>query len=121
MDRVCSGHWQATMRARPPLERRPLYSPLSAHPQGHLEMWVDILTPEQAAEVPPIEIAPPEPMAFELRVICWQVRPSPAPNLAPTLTLALALTPLTLIPRGAPTLTLGLALTRLPLISGGAL
>ena len=48
MDRVCSGVWQDTMRARPPLERRPLYSPLSAHPQGHLEMWVDILTPEQA-------------------------------------------------------------------------
>ena len=82
----------------------------------------DTLTREQAAEVPPIEIAPPEPMGFELRVICWQVRPSPAPNLARTLTLARARTPLTLLPpRGAPTLTLGLALTRPPLIPGGAL
>ena len=73
MDRTSSPTWAETMQSRPPLERRSLYSPLSRRPQGHLEMWVDILTPEAAAEHPePIDIAPPQPTEWELRVICWQ-------------------------------------------------
>ena len=74
MDRCWSEHWQKEMRARPPLERRSLYNNHSNHPQGHLEMWVDLLTPEQAAEQPPIDIEPGPPLDLELRVVCWEAQ-----------------------------------------------
>lgn len=54
-----------------PIETRALWSPVSSNPQGSLEMWVDILTEEEAARTPPIKIGPPPPLTFELRVIVW--------------------------------------------------
>ena len=74
MDRCWSERWQKEMRARPPLERRSLYCNQSSHPQGHLEMWVDLLTPEQAAEQPSIDIEPGPPLDLELRVVCWEAQ-----------------------------------------------
>ncbi len=32
-------------------------------------MWIDIMTPEEASANPPEEIKPPEPAAYELRVL----------------------------------------------------
>ena len=72
MDRAWSPSWQRDHRKRPPLERRSLRSRHSNHPQGYLEMWVDILTTDQAAKSPPIEIAPAPPIECELRVIVWE-------------------------------------------------
>jgi len=34
-------------------------------------MWVEILTPAQAAKTPKTPIAPPQPMPFELRIVVW--------------------------------------------------
>ena len=58
-DRVFSPTWQGMQVAPTPVEGRPLYA-LSKHPQGQLEMWVDVLTPEQAAASPMFIAPPPE-------------------------------------------------------------
>jgi len=56
------------------LERRTLRTKTSSHPQGKLEMWIEILTPEQAKKQPMEIIKPPPPTPFELRVIVWGTR-----------------------------------------------
>ena len=73
-DRVCCPMWQMDMSARPPVEWRSLYSQLSRNPQGLLECWVDILPPEVAQANPMVEIKPPPPQEWELRVICWKAK-----------------------------------------------
>jgi len=70
-DRVFSERWKRDLSACPPVEWRNLYSPLSKHPQGMLEMWVDILDPRAGDLPPPIDIAPPPVQKWELRVIVW--------------------------------------------------
>jgi len=72
-DRIFSERWKRDLQSCPPVEWRNLYSPLSKHPQGQLEMWVDILDPSEGVEtIPPqIDIAPPPPQKWELRVIVW--------------------------------------------------
>ncbi|RLO09267.1 hypothetical protein DYB28_001205, partial [Aphanomyces astaci] len=42
------------------------------HPQGSLQLWVDILTPAQAALYEPVNIEPPPPQKFEIRVVIWR-------------------------------------------------
>ena len=65
--------WAQQMARKPPVEYRPLRSPLSSLPQGTLELWVDILRKEEAVERPPFNIAPPPEQRWELRVICGKV------------------------------------------------
>eukprot|EP00727_Mastigamoeba_balamuthi_P006292 m51a1_g2283 putative C-tail anchored protein (1298) ;mRNA; r:389989-394502 len=68
--RYASQGWR-DMGALKPVENRTLWNPTSSTPQGHLEMWVDIMTEEEAARVPALHIGPPPPMNFELRVTVW--------------------------------------------------
>ncbi|EQC32228.1 hypothetical protein SDRG_09979 [Saprolegnia diclina VS20] len=55
-----------------PIEYRPLWTGKEATSQGTLQLWVDILTPSQAAIYEPIDIAPPPPKKFEVRVVIWK-------------------------------------------------
>ena len=60
-----------------PVEMRTLRTPLSKMSQGKVELWVEMMTPEEARQVPMLDIKPPPPEEFELRVIVWktEVRP----------------------------------------------
>ncbi|OQR94853.1 dysferlin-like protein [Achlya hypogyna] len=55
-----------------PIEYRPLWTGTESTSQGTLQLWVDILTPPQAALFEPIDIAPPPPKKFEVRVVIWK-------------------------------------------------
>lgn len=87
-----------------PVENRSLWSPLFASPQacseccrctfahamhgsvkkscwssffplqGSLDMWLDIFTHAEALTCPPIDIRPPPPEDFEVRLIIWQTK-----------------------------------------------
>jgi len=57
-----------------PVEIRPLYTPSQQQPQGHVELWVDILAANEAGVFPPDDIALPPPKKFEVRVVVWQAR-----------------------------------------------
>ena len=63
--------------ARKPIERRTLRLPGSNRFRGKLEMWVDIMTREQAALHTPVDIRPAEALNFELRMVVWAVRGCP--------------------------------------------
>ena len=56
-----------------PVERRYLWSPASLAPQGKLEMWVEVLTPQQALASKPKALRAPSALDCELRVIVWGV------------------------------------------------
>jgi len=71
-NRIMSKQW-LDMKEKP-REFRAVWNPSSSCPQGQLELWVDILTPAEAAKTPPIEIAPPSRQDFELRVVVWNVK-----------------------------------------------
>ena len=60
-----------------PIERRTLRLPGSKRLQGKLEMWIDLLTKQQAALLDPVDIRPPQIQRFELRVVVWSVRTFP--------------------------------------------
>ena len=55
-----------------PTERRPLYAPLSQHPQGELECFLEMMTAQENATYRPFDIALPPEQEFELRVIIWK-------------------------------------------------
>jgi len=59
---------------RKPIEVRSLWHPCSSNPQGQVELWLDIMTPEEAATNPKVPIGPPLPRPFELRVIIWNTK-----------------------------------------------
>ena len=40
-------------------------------------MWLDVMTPEEASMSPMLNIKPPPPEPFELRVIIWSVEDVP--------------------------------------------
>ena len=56
-----------------PVERRYLWSPASLAPQGKLEMWVEVLTPQQALASKPKVLRAPSALDCELRVVVWGV------------------------------------------------
>lgn len=56
-----------------PLERRTLHCPTSSAPQGKLEVWVELVTMDQARDRPLLDIKPPPPLEFDLRVVIWKV------------------------------------------------
>ncbi|GMF13220.1 unnamed protein product [Phytophthora lilii] len=56
-----------------PIEYRHLYVPQSrTTSQGILQLWVDILTTQEAARMEPVNISPPAPKMFEVRVVVWR-------------------------------------------------
>jgi len=57
-----------------PKEFRTLWSSLSSFPQGKLKMWIELMTPEEAATTEPYPIAPPKKEPFELRIIVWETK-----------------------------------------------
>lgn len=99
--RACApNQWRGVTCGLPPLASR-RYSPfaiatsprlsLSWVSQGQIRLWVDILTPDEAARYPAIPIRPPQPLPFEVsrvnafrlkcelpsiqvRVIIWKTR-----------------------------------------------
>lgn len=80
-DRWFHKDWQALGRDHPkfnevgcmkPVEYRHLYTPKRTTSQGYIQLWVDILTAQQAANYDAITIAPPEPNKFEVRIVVWR-------------------------------------------------
>ncbi|KAJ3432654.1 c2 calcium-dependent membrane targeting [Anaeramoeba flamelloides] len=57
-----------------PVEYRTLWAPTSSNPQGKVEMWLEILTEEQAARTPQTPLEPPKPDQFEIRAIVWNTK-----------------------------------------------
>ena len=57
-----------------PLEMRPLWKPSSSNQQGVLQCWVDILNKDDTDRFPPVDIKPPPPEKFEMRLIVWKTR-----------------------------------------------
>jgi hypothetical protein len=57
-----------------PLERRPLWTPLSSSPQGKVGVWLDIVNSTDAKKYPPVNITPPPKEEWELRVIVWKCK-----------------------------------------------
>jgi len=61
-----------------PIERRTLTIPSkSGTSQGVLEMYMDIMRPEEAAAFPPDDIALPPTQIFEVRVVIWKCKDVP--------------------------------------------
>ncbi|KAG6610266.1 dysferlin-like protein [Phytophthora cinnamomi] len=56
-----------------PIEYRHLYVAQSrTTSQGFLQLWVDILTTQEAVRVEPVDISPPARKRFEVRVVIWR-------------------------------------------------
>ncbi|MES1915775.1 MAG: hypothetical protein MHM6MM_007676, partial [Cercozoa sp. M6MM] len=68
-DRWFARKWR--LADKKPLECRTLHAPSSSFAQGKLDLWVDILTAEEAKRSPILDISPPPPQPYELRVIIW--------------------------------------------------
>ena len=60
-----------------PIERRTLHVPSSTAGQGIVEMWVDIMSPEEAQSFPPDDVALPPTQTFEVRLVVWKARDVP--------------------------------------------
>ena len=58
---------------RPPLEWRSLYKPEFRTPTGNVEMWCEVLRPATIDEYPVLDILPPAPQDWELRVVVWKL------------------------------------------------
>jgi hypothetical protein len=70
-DRWYSREWQNMDQK--PIEMRTLHVPTSKMERGKLELWVDIMTPEEARKNPPEDIRPPQPERWQVRAIVWTV------------------------------------------------
>lgn len=58
-----------------PIERRQLKHPSSKHPQGHLDMFLEVLTPEEARKRPQEDLRPAKAkQLWELRVVVWNTK-----------------------------------------------
>ncbi|CAI5732253.1 unnamed protein product [Peronospora destructor] len=85
-DRLFDRRWQAmgkmyetSSRFRlKPLETRTINIPTSRAPMGTIKLWIDILSPAQAHDYPPIDISLPPPVDMELRVVVWKARNVPS-------------------------------------------
>eukprot|EP00475_Leptophrys_vorax_P034620 TRINITY_DN5614_c0_g1_i3.p1 TRINITY_DN5614_c0_g1~~TRINITY_DN5614_c0_g1_i3.p1 ORF type:complete len:792 (+),score=243.32 TRINITY_DN5614_c0_g1_i3:253-2628(+) len=69
-DRWFTPAWRALKKK--PVESRTLRNPTSTLSQGKLTLWVDIMTPQDAKKNKLINIKPPAPVEYELRVIIWK-------------------------------------------------
>jgi len=57
-----------------PIERRTLNVPSSTMGQGILEVWVDIMSPEEATAFPADDVALPPTQTFEVRLVVWKAK-----------------------------------------------
>jgi hypothetical protein len=57
-----------------PLENRSLWTGGSMAAQGQVQLWVDILAPDESKRFKPVPIAPPEAREFEVQVVVWKSR-----------------------------------------------
>merc|ERR1712013_476847 len=71
-DRWFSASWQALTKK--PLEIRTLHSDSSSFAQGKVELWLEILTDGEHKRNPMLDISPPSPAPYELRVIVWECK-----------------------------------------------
>eukprot|EP01083_Nonionella_stella_P294532 1001194_1 len=71
-DRWFSPKWREI--AKKPVEWRTLHAPTSSNSQGTLQMWVEVMTTDEARKHPMVNITPPPPAPFEMRVIVWGCR-----------------------------------------------
>ncbi|KAF0699652.1 Aste57867_9797 [Aphanomyces stellatus] len=55
-----------------PIEHRHLWTGKESTSQGSLQLWVDILTPAQSALYELVNVEPPPPQKFEVRVVIWR-------------------------------------------------
>jgi hypothetical protein len=69
-DRWFTPEWRALKKK--PVESRTLRNPTSALSQGKITLWMDILTPQDAKIHKIVNIKPPAPLEYELRVIVWK-------------------------------------------------
>lgn len=72
-----------------PVEYRPLYNPDRKTAQGILEMFVEVLSSQQAKVNLPAKIAPKPPQEFELRLVIWEALNLPIDAPKKTLTVYL--------------------------------
>jgi len=63
-----------------PVEMRTLKLPTSSMSCGKVSLWVEMMTPAEATQVPMMDIKPPPPEEFELRVIVWKTKDVPMKN-----------------------------------------
>jgi hypothetical protein len=77
-NRFFNAEWRA-MELKP-VETRTLHIQTSAMSCGKVSMWIEIMTPSEAKELPMIDIKPPPPEEFELRVIVWNTKDVPMKN-----------------------------------------
>ena len=68
--RVFNDEW--SQLAIKPIEWRPLKHPKSKHPQGLVELFVDIVPATDCGRVLLWHVAPPTPQDWELRVVVWK-------------------------------------------------
>lgn len=71
-DRWFSKVWRR-MKVKP-LEDRTLHNPRSAASFGKLRLWVDLLTKDDARNVPMTDISLPPKQEYEFRLICWKAK-----------------------------------------------
>ncbi|CAK9828332.1 Fer-1-like protein 6 [Anthophora retusa] len=60
------------------IERRPLFN--ASRPgleQGKLELWIDMFQSDEIPPKPPVDISPPVPEEYEIRVIVWNTQDIP--------------------------------------------
>ena len=60
-----------------PVEERTLWNPQSSVSQGKLKLWMELLEPNDSKKYPMINIKPPPPDPYELRVIVWECKDCP--------------------------------------------
>ncbi|KOO24435.1 c2 domain containing protein [Chrysochromulina tobinii] len=76
-DRIFSKHWQAVCSARPPKERRELRRPEINLRQGFVDLFVEIMTENEALHRRMLDISPPPTQKWEMRLIIWSARDVP--------------------------------------------
>ena len=57
-----------------PLEERTLHNPRSAASYGKLRLWIDLLTKDDARNIPMIDISLPPKQEYEFRLIVWKAK-----------------------------------------------
>ena len=74
-DRVFTPEWTAKWKSKPPVERRALRLAGNSHQCGTVDLFVEVFTEDEAPEL--VNITPPPPQQWELRLIIWSARDTP--------------------------------------------
>jgi hypothetical protein len=76
-DRAFCKKWTREYKARPPVERRNLTLDGRSHEVGTVDLFLEILTVEEAATQEVVDITPPQKQEWELRLIVWNAKDTP--------------------------------------------